>query len=668
MILERLTLTDVGPYAGTQTIELAPRSKARPVILITALNGAGKTTLFDALLIALYGKHARLSKQGGQSYDAYLARLINREADPSEGASIELQWRYRRGGEERVEQILRTWTVVNGRTREHCQILVKDQRGDFVVDPVLSERWYEHVDELLPVQLSNLFFFDGEQIATLADLDRAREVLRTGIHALLGVDLVDQLETDLGTFEKKQRLAGDTPAIQASRAELESLEATQRQVEDALHQAEAATAQATTQRDQARKNLTTVQRELEALGGDQVARRADLERALATAEQAIAAGEDRLREILAGDGPLLLVQDQLAAIAAADVTEVAAKQAVAVVDVLAERDQAMLGLLAQHGSPSAMTAVTNHLAQDRARREQLAKATPIRFDLDPTGRANLQALLHGGLDRTRQDLTATLAGVGQARTDHERLTRTLARIPTADAVAPVLAARDAAQGEFHRAEGQCAAAVARQHGCTLATATARKAHEVAIAKLGTVGIEDAKRRRRLHTAAAAREALGRFRTAMLERHLVRIADHISASFRTLARKKGLIRSLRIEPVTYALSLRGLATPAHPEGRPLDPDDLSAGERQLLALSILGGLAKASGRPLPTVIDTPLGRLDSAHRLNVVERYLPKAAAQVLVLSTDTEIVGPLRRQLLPYVGRAYCLINDDGATLISEDN
>ena len=37
------------------------------------------------------------------------------------------------------------------------------------------------------------------------------------------------------------------------------------------------------------------------------------------------------------------------------------------------------------------------------------------------------------------------------------------------------------------------------------------------------------------------------------------------------------------------------------------------------------------------IDTPLGRLDSSHRHNLVERYFPTASHQVILLSTDTEI-------------------------------
>jgi DNA sulfur modification protein DndD len=91
------------------------------------------------------------------------------------------------------------------------------------------------------------------------------------------------------------------------------------------------------------------------------------------------------------------------------------------------------------------------------------------------------------------------------------------------------------------------------------------------------------------------------------------------------------------------------------GQILSAERLSAGERQLLAIAILWGLAKASGRPLPTAIDTPLGRLDSAHRDNIVKRYFPFASHQVLLFSTDQEIVGDYLSSLMPWIGRSYIL-------------
>ena len=69
--------------------------------------------------------------------------------------------------------------------------------------------------------------------------------------------------------------------------------------------------------------------------------------------------------------------------------------------------------------------------------------------------------------------------------------------------------------------------------------------------------------------------------------------------------------------------------------------------------MLWGLAQVSGRQLPTIIDTPLGRLDSIHRKALTERYFPNAADQVILLSTDQEIDAELASSLDSATGRWY---------------
>lgn len=168
--------------------------------------------------------------------------------------------------------------------------------------------------------------------------------------------------------------------------------------------------------------------------------------------------------------------------------------------------------------------------------------------------------------------------------------------------------------------------------------------------------------RMLRHSERVRSTMGQFREAVVVRHVERIQALVLDSFRQLARKEQLICALKIDPVTFDLDLTGA------DGRSLSAERLSAGERQLLAIAILWGLARAAGRPLPTVIDTPLGRLDSGHRDHLVRRYFPQASHQVLLLSTDEEIAGRYYDALKPAIGREYRLRFDEieARTIIEE--
>ena len=119
------------------------------------------------------------------------------------------------------------------------------------------------------------------------------------------------------------------------------------------------------------------------------------------------------------------------------------------------------------------------------------------------------------------------------------------------------------------------------------------------------------------------------------------------------RKKTLVADVNIDPDSYAMSLIGknqLTLPLR---------QLSAGERQLLAISTLWGLARASGRPMPNVIDTPLARLDSRHRTNLIDNYFPEASHQVIILSTDEEIDKKYYPKLKDRISHSYELSYSD---------
>lgn len=92
---------------------------------------------------------------------------------------------------------------------------------------------------------------------------------------------------------------------------------------------------------------------------------------------------------------------------------------------------------------------------------------------------------------------------------------------------------------------------------------------------------------------------------------------------------------------------------------VERETLSAGEKQLLVIAILWGIAKCSKRKLPVIIDTPLSRLDSKHRTALIQKYFPHASDQTIILSTDMEITKHYYELMKPNIGDEYTLIYDD---------
>ncbi|MCB1078427.1 MAG: DNA sulfur modification protein DndD, partial [Verrucomicrobiae bacterium] len=234
-----------------------------------------------------------------------------------------------------------------------------------------------------------------------------------------------------------------------------------------------------------------------------------------------------------------------------------------------------------------------------------------------------------------------------------RLEAELARVPDEERIAAVQEALRGAQTNhetaLHHLEELKVRKKALRAQCERAEqALKRVRHDEVDARFG----EDARQRMVRHSRKV-QKTLDEFKVRVIRKHAGKIERLMLESFQSLLRKSGLISGLTIDPRNYTVVLLDRS------GNPLPFDRLSAGERQLLATSLLWGLARASGRPVPTIIDTPLGRLDSSHRRHLIERYFPHASHQVILLSTDEEIVGDYLKSIQPFVTRSYHLCHDE---------
>jgi DNA sulfur modification protein DndD len=157
---------------------------------------------------------------------------------------------------------------------------------------------------------------------------------------------------------------------------------------------------------------------------------------------------------------------------------------------------------------------------------------------------------------------------------------------------------------------------------------------------------------RLALAGKTANALAAYERRLLEHKIGQLRGEFVKCFNQLARKAEFVSDVHIDPDTFAVTL------IDRDGNEVQKTSLSAGEKQIYAIAMLWALARTSGRPLPMIIDTPLARLDSEHRSNLIARYFPAASHQVVLLSTDTEVDVRLLHALGPNVSHTYRLDYD----------
>jgi DNA sulfur modification protein DndD len=88
---------------------------------------------------------------------------------------------------------------------------------------------------------------------------------------------------------------------------------------------------------------------------------------------------------------------------------------------------------------------------------------------------------------------------------------------------------------------------------------------------------------------------------------------------------------------------------------LSINSLSAGEMQLLVISLVYSMIKISGRRVTVVLDTPLARLDKENRSNFIKYILSDISERTIILSTDYEFDNLNYSLLRNKINKSYIL-------------
>ena len=187
MRINKISLYNFGSYEGLTDFDTNV-TDGRNVILIGGKNGAGKTTLFTAMRICLYGYISMGYKSQNSYYKRAIIKLINNNAKiyrPTKSyVKMEIVLSNGRGID--VYCLVRSWTFSDvldetfSITKNNCE-LSADEIADFE----------KYLLSLMPPELFNLYFFDGEKIADFFLNDGGNERIKEAFLTLCGYDTFD---------------------------------------------------------------------------------------------------------------------------------------------------------------------------------------------------------------------------------------------------------------------------------------------------------------------------------------------------------------------------------------------------------------------------------------------------------------------------------------------
>jgi len=654
MIITRMLLENYGLFAGRNEFDLKPdlgKTKGkgkRPIILFGGKNGAGKTTFLGATRLLLYGKQSIEGKVSQKEYEEILRGYLHRNKNAATCASyakIGLDFEHVVQGEKQDFYVERSWSLKpSGKIEEFFMV----HKNGEPLSEVSPAHWESFIADIVPARLSQLFFFDGEKIKRIAEDLSSNVAIAEAIQSLLGIDHVLSLKTDLKVY-RSRLIKGSNP--EGYEKELKDLLSQLKQISEdeelIIHQS----GELQTAIDGVQITIADLENSIAVKGGGFASARQKNQQKSEQIKESIIGVENQIRQLTDTALPFALCPQITASL----------------MEQISHEEEAQRKVSEQNG----VTKIQAHLLKKAKSIDSGDRKVMIKFLKDQT--KNFLATMRKSGDKVvpvhqfsgreghqvahivsvqaqeklseMQVLMEALEGYHQALHD---VVRDLNKAPAEEDISSLVDALKIESKKLGDLQRQWSSLQDDLRRLQNQQAQAEREQEKIEAKI-KVGSKETEKLKYLKKLGPALDA---YKEQLTKEKISALRSEVTECFNHLMRKSDFVKGIDIDHKTFAVTL------LDEHGRSIPREDLSSGEKQIFAIAMLWGLARTSGRALPVVIDTPLGRLDSDHRRNLINNYFPNAGHQVILLSTDTEVDQKLYKQLGPYISKSYHLVYD----------
>jgi DNA sulfur modification protein DndD len=653
--LHELELTNFRQFE--QGVIAFARETEMGVTVIHGANGSGKTTLLNAFTWLFYDE---------VDFDTRPDRLVNEgviaRASVGETVPVTVRLTFAHEGTEYVAERRavyekRTATDFNG------ELVDMDLTVEYRDGGTWTERGNPEntLDQILPERLSNLFFFDGEDIEELAGVDNQARI-QEAIQNIMGLTILERATRHLndaaGRFEDEvEEHASDELAglIEEKRDHEETIDQLERKYDDTERAIE-----------RVETEIRDIEQKLERLDESAALqeRREEYEGERRRCEQRVDEINDAIRAAITDKGfvpvamPLITdTAEELDAMREDGV--IPADLSDDYIDSLLETERCICGRSLEPG--------TDHYQQVAAMRGDAIADGVEQSALRIVGHLSRLSEMETEFFETVDDLVAERKDLHDEIDDWtEKIDDVSSELQDMDqttasgeSVSDLETKRDEKQSEREDLlsdRGRIEAQIEQ--------------HQDSIAELESE-IDDQQDEHEEALVAKRRQ-----RTAE------RVGADLSDAFADLKDKVRLLSNEKIQATFGAIASKDLTAEITDEfelkirqdvGDNRVEVDKSTGERQIASLAFVGSLVDIArqryeadsdstyftGGIYPLVMDSPFGALDKDHRREV-SRVIPELANQVVVFATDSQWEGPVAEEMTPRVGKQYWLDFDRG--------
>lgn len=633
MIIKKLVLHNFGVYASTNEFCM---SGDKPVVLIGGMNGHGKTTFLEAVLIALYGSNSSSYQESRyKTYGQYLKSYVN-SYDGTQLTYIDLEF-VLDSDDKDVFRIHREWSGAKLRVAEFISVY---QNGDF--SKFLTDNWNMFIENILPSGLSSFFFFDGEKIAALA-VESTSDRMKESIKILLGISVLDTLDADL------KRIEGSTNRKSTNSVNVNDVIAL-REIKDEsakeLSDIDSKIAELEKKKNALSQELEKKQHEYATQGGDVVSKQQELFQARQAAVSKVQTIREQLLEDAASELPLALVRNLLEKVSKIALIEQEQR-------TIAFTLSKMETLLPEYGKSNSYNSRAAMSFIDFMRKSLQSMDKIPSYHLSDSSLARLKMLLEDHLNRGLTNIQKRQNEITHLKEEIEQYENYLSVDIDEKKIARIYKQIKEIEQEIIDIDVLLAHSIEQRRTINgKALSASHEFNRYVEAYLKSLELGDDNERVIKYTNLA-RSVISEYRIRLQKRKIDNVARTMTDCYKRLANKVSLIDHIEMDPISLDLHYMDN------NNCDINKSSLSAGEQQLMVISLLWALALCSKQKLPVIIDTPLSRLDSHHRAALIQNYFPHASEQTIILSTDSEIDRYYYEMMKADIGDEFLLEYND---------